>query len=48
MTATACVPAPDPQADGTELHAVVEVRNAAGEDVFDADITMWITSRKPA
>jgi len=48
MTATARVAAPDPQADGTELHAVVEVRNAAGEVVFDADITMWITSRKLA
>jgi len=48
MTATARVPTPDPQADAAELHAVVEVRNAAGEVVFDADITMWITSCKPA
>ncbi|MGH8174447.1 MAG: hotdog fold domain-containing protein [Rhodanobacteraceae bacterium] len=46
MTATAHVPAPAPSADGSELHAVVEIRDAAGEVVFDADVTMWITRRK--
>ncbi len=28
-----------------ELHALVEVRNAADEIVFDADITMWVSPR---
>lgn len=29
-----------------ELHALVEVRNAADELVFDADITMWVSPRQ--
>ena len=28
-----------------DLHAIVEVRNAADEIVFDADITMWVSPR---
>lgn len=28
-----------------EVHAIVEVRNVAGEIVFDADITMWVSPR---
>lgn len=44
LRATANVPAiaaGPPQ----ELHALVEVRNGAGEIVFDADITMWVSPR---
>jgi acyl-coenzyme A thioesterase PaaI-like protein len=46
MTATARVPSPASDADGVELHAIVEVRDASDEIVFGADITMWITLRK--
>ena len=46
MTATARVPSPAADADGVELHAIVEVRDASDEIVFGADITMWITLRK--
>jgi len=46
MTATARVPSPAANADGAELHAIVEVRDTSDEVVFDADITMWITLRK--
>ncbi len=46
MTATARVPAIADAATGSEVHAIVEVRNAAGGIVFDADITMWISPRK--
>ena len=45
MTATARVPAIVEAASGSEMHALVEVRNAADEVVFDADITMWISPR---
>ena len=48
MTATARVSSPAADADGVELHAMVEVRDVAGEVVFDADVTMWITLRKAA
>ena len=48
MTATARVSSPATGADGVELHAMVEVRDVAGEVVFDADVTMWITLRKAA
>jgi len=48
MTATARVSSPAADADGVELHAIVEVRDVAGEVVFDADVTMWITLRKAA
>lgn len=46
LTATARI---DPIADDSssrEMHARVEVTDAAGETVFDADITMWIAPRK--
>ena len=46
MTATARVPAIAEAGAGSEVHTLVEVRNAAGEVVFDADITMWISPRK--
>src|SRR6476619_1248206 len=48
MTATARVASPAVGADGVELHAIVEVRDVAGEVVFDAEVTMWITLRKAA
>ena len=46
MTATARVPDIAAAASGSEAHVMVEVRDAAGEAVFDADITMWISPRK--
>ena len=48
LTATAQV---DPVADSAtaqELHALVVVRDASNDIVFDADITMWISPRKSA
>jgi acyl-coenzyme A thioesterase PaaI-like protein len=48
MTAIARVPAPVDSTDGSELHAIVEIRDAAGEVVFEADVTMWVTLRKAA
>ncbi len=32
-------------ANAQDLHAIVEVRNAADEIVFDANITMWVSPR---
>ena len=46
MVATARVPTIAEATTGSEVHAIVEVRDAAGEVVFDADITMWISPRK--
>ena len=46
MIATARVPAIEAAASGSEVHAIIEVRDAADEVVFDADITMWISPRK--
>jgi len=46
MTATASVSLPASSEQASELHVPVEVRDAAGAIVFDADITMWITPRK--
>jgi acyl-coenzyme A thioesterase PaaI-like protein len=46
MIATARVPPIAAAASGSEVHALIEVRAAAGEVVFDADITMWISPRK--
>ena len=46
MVATARVPAIEVAASGSEVHAIIEVRDTAGEVVFDADITMWIAPRK--
>ncbi len=47
MTATCSVPAVD---DGVaaDLVAHVDVRDAAGEIVFDADITMYVSPRRVA
>lgn len=44
LRATASVPTIEAGA-AQELHALVEVRNAADEIVFDADITMWVSPR---
>jgi len=46
LTATARVEAPPADAPAQEAHALVEVRDAANEVVFDADITMWISPRR--
>lgn len=46
LTATARVPAIAAATDGSELHVPVQVCDAAGEVVFDADITMWVSPRK--
>lgn len=46
MTATARVEPIIDQADAREVHALVEVADASGDVVFDADITMWIAPRK--
>lgn len=48
MTATARVPAITEGTSGSEVHALVDVRDTAGEIVFDADITMWVSPRKAA
>ena len=45
LIATAAVTAPAADAPAQDAHALVEVRNSAGEVVFDADITMWISAR---
>lgn len=46
MTATALVPAVADPAQAQDLHAIIEVRDAQNEVVFDADITMWVSPRK--
>jgi acyl-coenzyme A thioesterase PaaI-like protein len=46
MTATARVEPIVDQADAREVHARVEIADASGDIVFDADITMWIAPRK--
>ncbi|GAA0718259.1 hotdog fold domain-containing protein [Dokdonella soli] len=46
MTATASVPAVAGDGPARELHALIEVRDASQNVVFDADITMWIAPRK--
>jgi acyl-coenzyme A thioesterase PaaI-like protein len=46
LHATARVPSITDPSAGQDLHAIVEVRNAAGEIVFDADITMWVSPRR--
>ena len=45
LRATANVPRVDAARGPQELHAKVEVHNAADELVFDADITMWVSPR---
>lgn len=47
MTATASVSAIADATVANELHAIVEVRDTQNEVVFDADITMWVSPRKP-
>ncbi|HSX58760.1 MAG TPA: DUF4442 domain-containing protein [Tahibacter sp.] len=46
MTATATVPAVADPTVAQELHAIVEVRDAQNDVVFDADIAMWVSPRK--
>jgi acyl-coenzyme A thioesterase PaaI-like protein len=46
LHATAEVATFDPERGAQELHARIEVRDAAGDIVFDADITMWISPRQ--
>ena len=48
MTATARIEPIADHAEAGESHARVEVTDTNGEVVFDADITMWISPRKPA
>lgn len=45
LTATASVTVPPDGAPAQEAHALVEVRDAGGGVVFDADIVMWISPR---
>jgi len=45
LQATARVPTITDSSSSQELHALVEVRNAADELVFDADITMWVSAK---
>lgn len=46
LRATALVPSIADAALAQDLHALVEVRDAAGDVVFDADINMWVSPRK--
>lgn len=46
MTATCTIP-PATEGVAQDLLAHVDVRNPAGEIVFDADITMYVSPRKP-
>ena len=46
LHASARVPAIAEGSASQELHALVEVRNAADEVVFDADISMWVSPRQ--
>ena len=46
MTATARIEPIADRPEAREAHARVEITDAAGHVVFDADITMWISPRK--
>ncbi|HZP65272.1 MAG TPA: hotdog fold domain-containing protein [Rudaea sp.] len=46
IAVTANVTAPADPAASQELHALVAARDDAGEIVFDADVTMWVSPRK--
>lgn len=46
LVATATVPAID-AGPAREVHAIVEVKDAGGAKVFDADITMWVSPKDP-
>jgi acyl-coenzyme A thioesterase PaaI-like protein len=48
LTATAHVTVPPAGAAAQETQALVEIRDAALDVVFDADITMWISPRSAA
>ncbi|HEY0233419.1 MAG TPA: hotdog fold domain-containing protein [Dokdonella sp.] len=48
MTATAVVPAIIDASTAQELLAHVDVHDAGGTRVFDADIAMWVSPRKTA
>jgi acyl-coenzyme A thioesterase PaaI-like protein len=48
MTASASVPPVTDASVAQDLHAIVEVRDAHGDVVFDADIAMWVSPRKAA
>lgn len=49
MTATASFPPlPDELGGGVDAHVTVAIRDDAGDIVFDADITMWVSPRKRA
>ena len=45
LTATASVTPLPADAPAQEAHALVEVRDAANEVVFDADIAMWVSPK---
>ncbi len=45
LTATASVTPPPADAPAQEAHALVEVRDAQNELVFDADIAMWVSAK---
>jgi acyl-coenzyme A thioesterase PaaI-like protein len=45
LEVTATVPTIGDTAVAQELHASVVARDAQGEAVFDADITMWVSSK---
>ena len=45
LVATAQVSVPAADAPAQDAHALVEVRDAGGAVVFDADIVMWISPR---
>lgn len=47
MTATARIDPIDDRAEGYDAHARVGITDAAGEPVFEAEIAMWISPRKP-
>jgi acyl-coenzyme A thioesterase PaaI-like protein len=48
LTATANVPPADPGESGCACPVGVEVRDAGGETVFSAVVSMWITRRRKA
>ena len=45
LVAAASVSVPAADVPAEEAHAIVEVRDASGAAVFDADITMWVSPR---
>ncbi|TLY52455.1 MAG: DUF4442 domain-containing protein [Gammaproteobacteria bacterium] len=45
LTATASVNVPPAAAPAQEAYALIEVRDASNELVFDADIAMWVSAK---